>query len=70
MRILVCPPTFFGVDYVINPWMEGQLGRVDRTRAQAQWNELVEDDEQKIARPRQVYLGEDKRPYIEIGKRN
>lgn len=42
MRILVCPPDFFGVDYVINPWMEGQLGRVDRPLAQAQWNDLVE----------------------------
>jgi len=35
----------------------------------AQWQELLQDPEQKIARPRQVYLGEDKRPYIEIGKR-
>ncbi len=42
MRILVCPPEHFGVDYVINPWMEGQLGRVDRARAQQQWNRLVE----------------------------
>jgi N-dimethylarginine dimethylaminohydrolase len=42
MRILVCSPKFFGVDYVINPWMEGQLGRVDRPRAEAQWNSLVE----------------------------
>jgi lysine-ketoglutarate reductase/saccharopine dehydrogenase-like protein (TIGR00300 family) len=42
MRILVCPPEHFGVDYVINPWMEGQLGRVDRPLARAQWNDLVE----------------------------
>lgn len=42
MRILVCPPKYFGVDYVINPWMEGQLGRVDRERAHTQWNDLVE----------------------------
>ncbi len=35
----------------------------------AQWQELLGDPEQKIARPRQVYLGEDKRPYVEIGKR-
>jgi lysine-ketoglutarate reductase/saccharopine dehydrogenase-like protein (TIGR00300 family) len=42
MRILVCPPEFFGVDYVINPWMEGQLGRVDRPLAHAQWNALTE----------------------------
>jgi N-dimethylarginine dimethylaminohydrolase len=42
MRILVCPPEFFGVDYVINPWMKGQLGRVDRSLAHAQWSELTE----------------------------
>jgi citrate synthase len=29
----------------------------------AQWREMLEDDEQKIARPRQVYTGADARPY-------
>ncbi|MBK8012352.1 MAG: citrate synthase [Deltaproteobacteria bacterium] len=29
----------------------------------AQWNELVQDPEQKIARPRQIYLGSARRPY-------
>jgi citrate synthase len=29
----------------------------------AQWEEMLGDDEQKIARPRQVYLGEGERPY-------
>ncbi|MAG33484.1 MAG: fused N-dimethylarginine dimethylaminohydrolase/saccharopine dehydrogenase domain-containing protein, partial [Deltaproteobacteria bacterium] len=42
MRILVCPPDHFGVDYVINPWMEGQIGRVDSALAHRQWSELVE----------------------------
>ncbi len=42
MRILVCPPKYFGVDYVINPWMEGQIGRVDRSLAHVQWSELVD----------------------------
>ncbi|MFK7894862.1 MAG: arginine deiminase-related protein [Myxococcota bacterium] len=42
MRILVCPPDYFDVNYVINPWMEGQQGRVDRCRAKAQWETLVE----------------------------
>ena len=42
MRILVCPPRFFGVEYIINPWMEGQIGRVDPVRAHAQWAALVE----------------------------
>jgi citrate synthase len=35
----------------------------------AQWVEMLNDDEQKIARPRQVYLGEDKRDYVQMGKR-
>jgi N-dimethylarginine dimethylaminohydrolase len=43
MRILTCPPAHFGVDYVINPWMEGQVGRVDREQAYAQWAALIED---------------------------
>jgi citrate synthase len=36
----------------------------------AQWQELLEDKEQKIARPRQVYLGEDQRAYVDMGQRN
>lgn len=43
MRILVCPPDHFDVDYVINPWMEGQAGRVDVARARSQWDALFED---------------------------
>ncbi len=35
----------------------------------AQWVELVLDEEQRIARPRQLYLGEDKRDYVPIEKR-
>jgi citrate synthase len=31
----------------------------------AQWEEMLRDEEQKIARPRQVYIGEDKRGYPE-----
>jgi citrate synthase len=30
----------------------------------AQWLEMVQDSEQKIARPRQVYLGEGERDYV------
>ncbi len=36
----------------------------------AQWNELLNDDEQRIARPRQIYLGAQKRNMIPIGERN
>ena len=30
----------------------------------AQWQEMLEDKEQRIARPRQVYMGEDTRDYV------
>lgn len=35
----------------------------------AQWHEMLGDREQKIARPRQIYLGEDERDFIEINSR-
>ncbi len=35
----------------------------------AQWQEMLDDKEQKIARPRQVYLGQDQRDYVAIDKR-
>jgi len=36
----------------------------------AQWEEMLLDPEQKIARPRQVYLGHDLRPYPSIDERS
>jgi citrate synthase len=35
----------------------------------AQWLEMVEDQEQKIARPRQVYVGERERDYVPLDQR-
>ena len=35
----------------------------------AQWQELLQDPEQKIARPRQVYIGEERRDFIPIEER-
>ena len=35
----------------------------------SQWNEMMEDKEQKIARPRQIYLGADRREYVPLEKR-
>jgi citrate synthase len=35
----------------------------------AQWREMVEDSEQKISRPRQIYTGERMRDYVPIDKR-
>ena len=37
---LMCRPTFYGVNYVINPHMEGNVGNVDRELAHSQWNNL------------------------------
>ncbi len=35
----------------------------------AQWSEMLEDDEQKIARPRQVYIGHGERAYVPLDER-
>ena len=35
----------------------------------AQWEEMLLDPEQKIARPRQIYLGSDTRQYAPIEQR-
>lgn len=35
----------------------------------AQWQEHILDSEQKISRPRQIYLGSDERPWVPIDKR-
>jgi citrate synthase len=35
----------------------------------AQWRELIADKEQKISRPRQVYVGADERDYVPMGDR-
>ena len=36
----------------------------------AQWDEMLRDSDQKIARPRQLYVGPERRDYVEIDKRN
>jgi len=41
-RFLMCGPSFYSVDYVINPWMKGNVGKVDRAKAENQWNRLHE----------------------------
>jgi citrate synthase len=35
----------------------------------AQWKEMIEDPEQKIGRPRQLYIGEPERPFVPVDKR-
>ena len=41
MNILMCKPTFFDVDYQINPWMR-QERPVNKARAQSQWQSLYQ----------------------------
>jgi lysine-ketoglutarate reductase/saccharopine dehydrogenase-like protein (TIGR00300 family) len=41
-RFLMCAPTFYEVDYVINPWMEGNVNRASRAVAADQWRQLRE----------------------------
>ncbi|MBX3002971.1 MAG: citrate synthase [Anaerolineales bacterium] len=53
------PVAFFPVMFAI-PRTVGWL---------AQWQEMLLDEEQKIARPRQVYMGEDKRDFVPMDKR-
>ena len=35
----------------------------------AQWNEMIEDPSQRIGRPRQLYIGADRRPFVELSDR-
>ncbi|MBB4197572.1 N-dimethylarginine dimethylaminohydrolase [Rhodoblastus sphagnicola] len=51
-RVLMCPPDFFGVSYVINPWMQGETGHTDAAAARAQWTALKE----AVARVAEVCL--------------
>ena len=39
-HFLMCEPKFYDVCYVINPWMEGNLGKVNRPLAKQQWEKL------------------------------
>ena len=36
----MCPPKLFDVNYVINPWMAGNVRRSSREQAAAQWQQL------------------------------
>jgi lysine-ketoglutarate reductase/saccharopine dehydrogenase-like protein (TIGR00300 family) len=41
-RFLLCPPRFYRIEYVINPWMEGNIGRTNRDLALGQWEGVHE----------------------------
>src|SRR5664279_4225802 len=40
---LMCPPTLYDVNYVINPWMEGNVHCSSRQNAERQWEQLRAD---------------------------
>ncbi len=40
IHILMCAPDHYDVDYVINPWMEGNIHKSLRDRAVEQWSKL------------------------------
>ena len=40
IRILMCAPDHYDVDYVINPWMEGNIHKSSQDKAVEQWSKL------------------------------
>ncbi len=42
-ELLMCAPAHYDVDYVINPWMEGNLHAASKTRACEQWQALHQE---------------------------
>ncbi len=40
IRILMCAPDHYDVDYVINPWMEGNIHKSTKDKAVEQWEKL------------------------------
>jgi lysine-ketoglutarate reductase/saccharopine dehydrogenase-like protein (TIGR00300 family) len=42
LRFLMCPPDHYDVDYVINPWMEGNIHKSSKQRAVEQWQKLYQ----------------------------
>ncbi|QJR14685.1 dimethylarginine dimethylaminohydrolase family protein [Usitatibacter palustris] len=39
---LMCPPEFFDVSYIINPWMHGNVRKIDNALAKKQWRSLYD----------------------------
>jgi len=39
---LMCPPEYFDVSYVINPWMQGNMRNIDNRLAKEQWRGLYD----------------------------
>ena len=39
---LMCPPEYFDVSYIINPWMKGNMRAIDNALAKSQWRDLYD----------------------------
>jgi N-dimethylarginine dimethylaminohydrolase len=39
---LMCPPEYFDVSYIINPWMNGNVRKIDNALAKQQWRALYD----------------------------
>lgn len=39
-KVLLVKPTYFDIEYVINPYMTGHVGDVDKVQAEKEWKEL------------------------------
>lgn len=39
---LMCPPEFFDVSYIINPWMHGNVRQINNALAKQQWRALYD----------------------------
>ena len=50
--LLMCAPSLYEVNYVINPWMQGNVGASSQSRAMRQWHRLHE----ALTRIAQVHL--------------
>jgi len=45
-RVLMVKPTYFDVEYIINPHMKGMVGAVDKMQAQNEWEHLKDGYEE------------------------
>jgi len=48
MRLLMCPPDYYGIEYEINPWMSRNR-QSSRRRAYKQWSDLQQILEHRLA---------------------
>jgi lysine-ketoglutarate reductase/saccharopine dehydrogenase-like protein (TIGR00300 family) len=43
IKLLMCAPDHFEIDYEINPWMQGNIHQVSQTLAATQWQKLYDN---------------------------